>query len=113
MIDESKHQSNIYSKGIIVNIEDNKKIECFDYMSTIESSGFDNSTHTYVAETYDRKESSSSFQTNSSHEYNNYEPLSLVGITLCYSSITFKHMIKEDVDLYLLTTKFLSSLKRH
>ena len=67
----------------------------------------------HVAETYDRKESLNYFQKYSSHECNNCEPSSLVGITSCDSSISFKRMMKEEIHLYLLTTKCLSSLTRH
>ena len=94
LINESKNQSNVRSKDIMVNIEGNEKKECFNDISTIKSSIFNNSTYKYVAEAYDLKESLSYFQTNSSHEYNNCEPSSLVGIALYDSSIAFKHMIK-------------------
>ena len=82
-------------------------------MSTIECSINGNNSPKYVAETYDRKESLNYFQTNSSPEYNNCGPSSLVGIALCDSLCAFKHMIKEDIDLHLLSTKFLSSLTRN
>ena len=79
----------------------------------IESSDFEKNCQKYVAETYDRKESLHYFQTNYSHEYNNYGPSSLDGIALCDSSIAFKDMIKENIDLHLLTTKVITSLTRH
>ena len=113
LFDVSKPQRNPFLKGIIVNYENKSKDECFDDMSTIDCSISRNNTSKYVAETYDRKESLNYFQTDSSREYTNCGPSSLVGIALCDSLCAFKHMIKEDVDLHLLTTKFLSSLSRN
>ena len=106
----SKIRRNLYFKDIIVNYEDKSKNECFDDMSTIECSVSENNNPKYVAETYNRKESLNYFETNSSPEYNNCGPSSLVGITLCNSLCAFKHMIKEYVALHLLTTKCLSCL---
>ena len=113
LLDRTKHQRDFNCKDIIVNYEEKKEKEYFDDMSTIECSIGDNKSEISVAETYDRKESLNYFQTNSSSEYNNCGPSSLVGVALCDSFCAFKHMIKEDVDLHLLTTKFLSSLTRN
>ena len=113
LLDRTKHQRDFNCKDIIGNYEEKKEKEYFDDMSTIECSIGDNKSEIYVAETYDRKESLNYFQTNSSSEYNNCGPLSLVGVASCDSFCAFKHMIKEDVDLHLLTTKVLSSLTRN
>ena len=45
--------------------------ECFDDMSTIENSVFENKSQINVTETYDRKESLNYFQSHPSYEYNN------------------------------------------
>ena len=82
-------------------------------MSTIDRSISRNNNQKYVAKTYDRKVSLNYFQKDASTEYNNCGPSSLVRIYLCDSSCAFKHMIKEDVDLHLPTTHFLSSLARN
>ena len=82
-------------------------------MSTIDRSISRNNNQKYVAKTYDRKVSLNYFQKDASTEYNNCGPSSLVGIDLYDSLCAFKHMIKEDVDLHLPTTHFLSSLARN
>ena len=80
-------------------------------MLTIESSVFENNSQTYVAEMYDQK-NLNYYQTNSSQEYNNCRILSLVRIALYVSSIAFKHMIQNDIDLHLLSA-IVASLIKH
>ena len=63
-----------------------------------------------VKEIYDRDESYYYFQTSSLDKYVNHVPSSLVGLALYASSISYKHMLDEDQDLYLLMTNFVSSL---